>query len=133
MRISLVTAWTALCFIFMCPVSFAGYDSYRHESYKFTYEVEGEINVAPDRAVLPLKETYYEISEIEQYRGAIIKSVYTKSNLMADIVAKSAGMVLKIDQVIFDQHIQKEIINFGEASLSINAKFEYAFVEPESK
>lgn len=84
------------------------------------YEKNDKITVSP-------KKTYYEISEIERYRGDIIKSIYSKAHEMAAIVAEAEGVKLRVDKVTFDQRINKEVINFSRASLSINARIEFTF------
>jgi len=76
------------------------------------------------------KDVYYEISNIERYRGDIIKSIYSKAHNMASIVAQAEGVELRVDEVTFDQRINSEIINFGKASLSINARIEFTFDKP---
>lgn len=85
-----------------------------------------------DKILISPKKTYYEISEIEKYRGAIIKTVYAKAHQMAQIVAEAEGVDLRVDKVTFDQRIQKEVINFNRASLSINAKIDFTFDQASS-
>ena len=84
------------------------------------YEKNDKITVSP-------KKTYYEILEIERYRGEVIKSIYSKAQEMAAIVAEAEGVELRVDKVTFDQRINKEVINFSRASLSINARIEFTF------
>ncbi len=212
-----------LCLFVFNSVCFAGLGSYEGDSYKFTYEIEGEIEVKPDTAVLPLiitvnsksysnalkkikitvekvqkdvnalnekvfsmspsdfykpreygkklidvsffgngknslnaklvfniyiafkdehnfwkraefiaqandfvlslskkfekkdnisiasNKIYYEISNTEQYRSDIIKSIYSKAQDMANLVAKAEGVKLRVDEVKFDQHIKMEV------------------------
>jgi len=84
------------------------------------YKKNDKIKISPNK-------TYYEISDIEKYRGAIIKTIYAKAHQMAQIVAEAEGADLKVNKVAFDQRIQKEVINFSRASLSINAKIDFTF------
>ena len=70
---------------------------------------------------------YYEISNSEQYRSDIIKSIYTKAQSMAKIVAQAEKVELRVDEVKFDQNIKTEVINFNRASLSINAQINFTF------
>jgi len=74
-----------------------------------------------------LEDAYYEISNIEQYRGTIVESIYSKARLMADIIAKQENLKPKIKFVSFNQRIQKTVINFSKASLTISAVIEYSF------
>jgi len=73
------------------------------------------------------QDTYYEISDIERYRGEIIRSIYAKAHNMAEIVAKAEGTTLKVDQVTFDQRIKSEVINFNRESLSLDARIGFVF------
>jgi hypothetical protein len=55
MKAVLATLWVLGLVLMLSPVGYAGWESsYRSESYKFTYEVEGEIEVKPYTAVLPI-------------------------------------------------------------------------------
>lgn len=74
-----------------------------------------------------LEDAYYEINNIEQYRGTIVESIYSKARLMADIIAKQENLKPKIKFVSFNQNIQKDVINFSKASLTISAVIEYSF------
>lgn len=238
-------AFTILfCLFIFNSVCFAGWGSYEKDSYKFTYDIEGEIEVKPDTAVLPLiitvnsksyseslkkiktliksvqkdvktlnekvfsmspsdfykpneygrklmdvsffgndkdslntklvtniyitfkdeynfwkraefiaqandfalslskkfdkndkisissKKIYYEISDTEQYRSDIIKSIYSKAQNMATVVAKAEGVKLRVDEVKFDQHIKMDVINFNRACLNINAQINFTFDQP---
>lgn len=80
-----------------------------------------------DQISIEIEKIYYEISNIEQYRSEIIKSIYTKAQSMAKIVAQAEKVELRVDEVKFDQHIKTEVINFNRASLSINAQINFTF------
>lgn len=80
-----------------------------------------------DNKSIFLEEVFYEINNVEQYRESIVKSVYKKARLMADIIAKQEKLKPKIKYVSFEQHIREDVINFSKANLTINAELEYTF------
>lgn len=82
---------------------------------------------AADHVSVVVEDSFYEISDVEQYREQIVSSVYNKAKLMAGIIAKNEKMTPGIREVFFDQYIGEDIINFNKASLFINAKIEYGF------
>ena len=73
---------------------------------------------------------HYRISNIEQYRKAIINSIYSKAQAMANIIADFEGVKLKIDKVKFGQKIQKSIIDFNNAKLTIQSEINFKFITP---
>jgi hypothetical protein len=89
------------------------------------YEKNDAISVSPEKI-------YYEISDVERYRADIIKSIYSKAQAMAKIVADAEGVKLRVDEVKFDQRINKEFINFSRASLGINAQIDFTFDQPSN-
>ncbi|MCP4347592.1 MAG: hypothetical protein GY795_18970 [Desulfobacterales bacterium] len=86
-----------------------------------------------DKISVSSENIYYEISDMERYRGDIIKSVYSKAQEMAKIVAEAEGVKLRVDEVAFDQRINKEVINFSRASLGINARIKFTFDQSPQK
>lgn len=85
-----------------------------------------------DKIVISPREIYYEIHDVEKYRLEIVKSIYSKAHQMSSIVAEAEGVNLRVDEVTFDQRINKEVINFSRASLRINSRIEFSF-EPSAQ
>ncbi len=73
------------------------------------------------------EDSFYEINNVERFREEIVSSVYNKAKNMAQIIGKHENITPTIKEVYFDQYINEDIINFNNASLSINAKIEYTF------
>ncbi len=78
-------------------------------------------------ATVSMEDVYYEIVNVEQYRDEIIRSIYKKAKIMADIISKEEKVKLEVRQVMFDQRIDKEILNFNRASLTINANLDFGY------
>jgi hypothetical protein len=58
MKTFITASFVIFLLLIFIPVGYAGWESsYGSKTYKFTYEVEGEIEVEPDTAVLPLMIT----------------------------------------------------------------------------
>ncbi len=83
-----------------------------------------------DNISIASNKIYYEISNTEQYRSDIIKSIYSKAQDMANLVAKAESVKLRVDEVKFDQHIKMEVINFSRTCLNINAQINFTFDQP---
>jgi len=90
-------------------------------------------NNSKDDSSIYIEETFYEISDAEKYRAQIIESIYQKAKVTASIIENKEKIALEIKHITFDQHINKDIVNFNSASLTINANIEFGKEDKSDK